>query len=652
MIDIGKDVHSKGNPVFCPPQHNVPEPVKNATVNADLPPQCCNKANETPPSPEQDNPIQQNTLYDSEMDMTITDSAAEIVTVDINAKRNSKVMEEHPETKRIREGSQSTSAVEIETDESGTNYTAAVPKEITTTQHRLPSVQNEVEILQESNESQFVETESITSRRKTHVTSRYTKSSRRRTCKQKETTADPRKAYLVSQDPPSDILKDCSNDAELRNSEKSNSLPRDGNLLCKVVKHKLKEATKGPNSQSEMNKRTFLVQDELKPHTSKRTKIPYLAMHQELLHVPENIVCASTVCTEAQSTDVHSNETTVQVKKLKKITSAHPHSLLEECNTLKNKGTLVIQASQTFVSSDSTDILNITNALEDPRLGNSQEVTSETQSTCCSNNIPEDVSCKILTGNSRHPECSQDVNISLVQKASEFESLLPVKAKRHRKEGAEKRIKRNAAAKEKSKAKKQRNSNALEKDEHLETSEQTAESHCSALEDDFRSELNAKNPKTNIDKADHSDHMNMNTLLFNPNQTIQGLDSKSRKTYLISSCSSPRNSMTDCVDSSLIPESHHLTDGRDEVLTNMNTSMFLLERCNVTLDSFHKHIKDQSQQFTEERPPWESTGGDNEVYFDESSFNRPQSEAHTRTINQAEKSDEMPQPPGNHSLLI
>ncbi|KAA0715842.1 Shugoshin 2 [Triplophysa tibetana] len=653
LIDIGKDVHSKGNTVFCPPQHNVPEPVKTAIVNADLPPQCFNKANETPPSPEQDNPIQQNTLYDSEMDMTITDSASEIVTVDINAKRNSKVMEEQPETKRIREGSESTSAVEIETDKSGTNYTAAVPKEITTTQHRLASVQNEVEILQESNESQSVETESITSRRKTHITSRYTKSSRRRTCKQKETTADPRKTYLVSQDPPSDTLKECFNDSELRNSEKSNSLTRDGNLLCKAVKHKLKEAhaTKGPNSQSEMNKRTFVVQDELKPQTSKRTKIPCLVMHKGLLHVPENIVFAGTVCTESQSTDMHSSETTVQVKEHKKITPAHPHSLLEESNTLKNKGAIVIQASQTFVSSDSTDILNITNALEDPRLGDSQEVTPETLSTCCSNNITEDVSCKILMGNSRHQECSQDANISLVQKASEFQSLLPVKAKRHRKEGADKRIKRKAAAKEKSKAKKQQNHHALEKDEHLETYEQTAESHCSALEDDFRSELNAKIPKTNIDKADHSDHINMNTLLLNTNQTNQSLDSKSRKTYVISSCSSPNNSMTDCVDNSLISESHHLTDGKDEVLTNVNTSMFLLERCNSTLDSFHKHIKDQSLQFTEERPPWESTGGDNEVYLDETSINSPQSEAHTRTINQAEKSYQMPQPPEESRVM-
>ncbi|KAI7808537.1 uncharacterized protein sgo2 [Triplophysa rosa] len=637
MTDIGKYVHSKGNPVFCPPQHNVPEPVKTATVNADLPPQYCNKANETPPSPEQDNLIQQNTLYDSEMDMTITDSAAEIVTVDINAKRNSKVMEEHPETKHIREGSESTSADEKETV--GTNYTAAVPKEITATQHRLPAVQNEVEILQETNESQFVETESITACRKTHVTSRYTKSSRR-TCKQKEQNADPKKTYLVSQDPPSDILKDV----ELRNSEKSNSLPRDGSLLCKAVKHKLKEAhaTKGPNSQSEMNRRTLVVQDELKPHTSKRTKIPYLVTYQELLHVPEIVVCAGTVCTEAQSTDMHSSETTVQVKKHKNKTPAHPHSLLEECNTLKNKGTFVIQASQTFVSSDSTDILNITNALEDPRLGDSQEVTSETQTTRCSNNITEDVSCKILTGNSHHPECSQDVNISLVQKASEFESLLPLKAKKHRKEGADKRIKRKAAAKEKSKAKKQRNKHALEKDENLETSGQTAESHCSALEDDFRSELNAKNPKTNIDKADHSDHMNMNTLRLNPNQTNQGLDSKSGKTYVISSCSSPSNSMTGCVDSSLISESHHLTDGNDEVLTNMNTSMFLLERCNVTLDSFHKHIKDQSLQFK---------GGVNEVNMVESCINSLQSEAHTPTINQGEESDIMHQPPEESRVM-
>lgn len=628
-VESSQDAPSKGNPDFCPPQNNIhPEPVKTAPVNADCPPHCSNKANETSPNPEQNNPIQENILYDSEMEMTISDGAAEIVTVEINAKRNSKVMEEHPESRHIRKGCEGTSADEDGAVESGTNYTPAVPREIIATQNFLPAVQNEVEILQEVNESQFRETESITARRKTRVTSRYTKTSRR-TCKQKEPNGYPRKTYLVPQDPPG---LDCFNDVELQNSEKSKALPRDGKLSCKAVKQKLKEAhaTMGPNTQSEMNRRTFVVEDEQKLHTSKGTKIPHLVTYQDVSRIPENVECA--VHTEAQSTDMHSGEPTVQVKKHKNKTPAHPHSLSEECNTLKNRGTFVIQASQSFVSSDTTDILNITNTLEDPKPGDSQEEMTEAHTTRRSNNTTEGVSCEILMGNDRHPECSQNVNVSLVQKAFEFESLLPVKAKKHRKEGADK-IKRNVAPKEKSKAKKRGNHHTLDK-ECLETSELTA-----GPEDDFRSDPNAKNLKTNLNKADHSDRMN--TLCLNPNQT-----SKCRKTYVISSCSSPSHSMTDCADFSLVFQSDDLTDETNEVATNMNTSMFLTEKRNVTLGSFHEHTRDQSFQITEERPPWESTGGYSEVYLDESCIHSSPPKAHTRTINQDEELDVMPQPPG------
>lgn len=662
-VKSSQDVHSKPNPAFCQPQNDI-KPVRTAS----LPPQCSNKCKETPPSPQQDNPIQQNTLYDCEMEMTITDSAAEIVTVEINAKRNSKAMEGHQETKQLclsEKGSEGTPAEEEGAVASGTsNYTPAVPKQITTTEQCLPSVQNEVENWEETNDSRFRETESITARRKTRVTSRCTKSSRR-TCKQKEPNADPRKTYLVSQDSPCDILKDCFNVANLQNSEKSKALSQDGNLSCKAVRNKLKEAhaTKGPNSQSELNRRAFVVQDELKPHTSKRTKIPYLVTDQGLLYMPENVEYVDTVSTKALSTDMHSSESTVQVKKHKNKTQAHPHSLFEESSTLKNRGTFVIQASQSFVSIDSADI---TSTVKDHRPGDSQEVTSETQTTCRSNNITEDVSSKILMGNNHRPECSQDANINLVQKPSEFESLLPVKAKKHRKQRTDKVMKRSASAKEKSKAtaKKQRNNHTLEMDANLQTesqdadhykgdahkslsktSELTAEPHCSALEEDFRSELNAKNPKTNTDKADRSDHMDMNTLCINPNQ---GLDNKRRKTYVVSSCDSPSTNM---MDFSLISEAHHLTDGTDEVLTNMNSSMFLLEKSNVTLDSFHKHMKDQSLQLTEERPPWELTGGYNEMLLDESCIHSLQPEAHTRTINQDEELDIMPQPPEERRIM-
>ncbi len=73
---------------------------------------------------------------------------------------------------------------------------------------------------------------------------------------------------------------------------------------------------------------------------------------------------------------------------------------------------------------------------------------SETQTTPLiigSDNIvqqhkePEHDFNEILTENTYHPECSQDLNASFVQEPSEFISSVAGKAKRHRKEGADKR---------------------------------------------------------------------------------------------------------------------------------------------------------------------------------------------------------------------
>ncbi|XP_051566846.1 uncharacterized protein LOC127448401 isoform X2 [Myxocyprinus asiaticus] len=669
-------VPRKDNPTLRPQQHYItPEPVNTAVVNAHLLFHCSKKGKERPLTPERDNPTQQNTLYDAEMEMTITESGAEIVTVETNMRRNSRVMEAHQEKKDLcllEKSSESRSAEEEAPIEFGRSNTAAVPQAITNaTQHCSPAFQNEEEHFQERDNCWIGDTESV---RKTHVTSRHITSSRR-TCKR--TNPDPRKTYLISQDSPDDILSDCFSDLEVQNSQRSKAIPWDGNLSSKAATNNAKEAhaTQEPKSQNENSRRTYIVQDELRPQKRKKTQISSFTMDHSLLNAQEDVESASTVCPEAVATDMHVRETTVKVKKHANKTLAHLLPQYKECNTRKSRGKFVTQASESFVTRNSTDILN-ESILEDAnRPEVSEELASEIQmipQVICLDGIaeqqiePEAVPYKISGGNI-DSECLHDVH-NLLKESSEFPSLVPSKAKKHRKEVKDKVTKRNATGRAKSKAgtKKQWNNCTLSSYGNLATERQdvidlqnggecsssshtlqlTGMSHCSASEEDLRNEHHAKTHKRNtdisastpssIDKADQANHINMDDLCMNLDETDQGHESRCRKTSIISSChNSPGKQSSGSGASSCFSEDHVRTNGSDEVLPVMAS------------DSFNGHMKDQSLQFTEERPPWESLGGYPEMLSDESSAHSPQQKAHSQTMNicQDQELNLMHQPP-------
>lgn len=645
MFEMEKEVESLPERTLCPQQDHVEfEPENTAMVKEAA---ACGVL-----SQERNSPAQQNTLYDSEMEVTINDSAAEIVTVDTNAKRTSRVTDENQEKKDLclpGEGSK-TAEEDSPIEFSRSDYTSAVPKELTTvTQQFSPIVQNEV--------VNGHETESITARRKTHVTSRSTKSSRR-TCKQKEPNPDPRKTYLISQDPSNDIFNDCFSDLKLQSSERSNSISFDGNISSKAAKNKAKQSR-----STQEPRRTFLVLDELRPQKNRRTKVSSLMMDYSLSYMHENVESAGTICPETASTDVHASESAVQVKKHKNKTLAHPLSQFEKCNTQKNRGTFVIQPSQSFINRNS--ILNETNILDDPNSPEgSQEVAPETQMTAQDIGLdtiapqdkePEHVSHEILKENSYHTECSQDVHISLVQEATEIASSVPDKAKKHRKEGANKIKKWNAAGKEKSKAlKKKQNSCAVSIDENVSTEGQEVIdlqngagyrslsnalqlpgiSHCS--EEELGDEHNAKTPEircsSSVDKIDQTDHINMDALNTDLDQTNQAHESRCRKTYVISSShKSLSKEMTESCVSSTTSSEHHLFTNETDVSPVMNSSTFIMEKYNATSDRFSEHTKDL--QLTEERPPWETIDGYAETLSVESSPHSPQPEARSQTMN-------------------
>ncbi|XP_016388916.1 shugoshin-like 2 isoform X1 [Sinocyclocheilus rhinocerous] len=639
IIEMG-EVESLQDRPLCPQQHHVQSEPVNSAGDA--------------PSQERDSSAQQNTIYDSEMEMTISDSAAEIVTVETNARKTSRVTEEHQEKKDLclsEKGSEFISAKEDSPIEfSRLEYTSAVPKEMTAvTQQCSPTVQREVENGQQM--------DSITARRKTHVTSRCTKSSRR-TCKLKESNPDPRKTYLISQDP-HDIFNDCFSDPELQNSERSKAMPSHGNNSNKAAKSKAKES-----HATRETRRTIIDQVELRPQKSRKTKVLSLMMDHSLSDMHENVQSASTLCPEAACTDVHVGETAVQKHKNK--TPAHPLPQSEKCKTQKNRGTFVIQASQSLINRNS--FLNETNILEDPnRLEGLQEVISETQMTPLSigsDNVaqqhkePEHDFHEILTENTYHPKCSQDVNASLVQEPSEFMSSVAGKAKKHRKEGADK-IKKNAAAAPREKPKaltKKQNRCAVSVDETVLTKRQDETdlqngagcrslsntlqlpvvSHCSASKEDLRDEHNAEtleiSSPSSVDELDQTDHINVDSLCINLDQTNQALEGRCRKTYVVSSCDeSPLKEKTDSGASSDISEHDLFTNETDYVSPVMNRSMFVMEKYNVTSDGFSGHTKDL--QFTEERPPWETLDGYTVALLDESSAHSPQPETRCQSMN-------------------
>lgn len=641
MFEMEKEVENLPERPLCPLQGNVASVPVDTAMGKE--PTACDVL-----SQERNSPAQQNTLYDSEMEMTVNDSAAEIVTVDTNARRTSRVTEVHQEKKDLclpAEGSERVSAEEdLPMEFSRSDYTSAVPKELTTvTQQCSPTVQNEV-----VNEH---ETESITARRKTHVTSRCTKSSRR-TCKRKEPNPDPRKMYLISQDPSNDIFNDCFSDLELQNSEKRKTISLDGNISSKAAKNKAKES-----HATQETRRSFIVLDELRPQKSRRTKVSSLMMDHSASYVHENVESAGTVWPETAGTDVHASESAVQVKKHKNKTLAQ-----------KNRGTFVIQSSQSFNSPEG-----------------SQKVAPGTQMTAQDIGLdtiaqqhkePEHVSLEMLKENTYHPECTQDVHISLVQEASEFPLSVPSKAKKHRKEGAKKINKWNSAGKEKSKAlTKKQNNCTVSMDKNVSTERQDVIdlqngagyrplsntlqlpgiSHCS---EELGDEHNAGTPEihcpSSVDKLDQADHINMDALNIDLDQTNKAHESRCRKTYVISSSHESLNKeMTDSGASSRTSssENHLLTNETDDVSPVMNSSMFITEKYNATSDRFSEHTKDL--QLTEERPPWETIDGYAEMLSVESSAHSPQPEVRSQmNIYQDQDSELRRQAPGNAYALV
>lgn len=336
----------------CGQQKNVQGPGGNVSmVNYCQPhnpsPECKNK----PPSPDVDLTAPQNTLYDSEMEITVVDSVADIVTVQTKPKEKCK---DYQTRTRENRAAKSRESIVLNYDDATVessclkDTTANMPTscgtQFQTSAHTYTS-SNEEESLPQQAEPLHEDEESVTARRKTHVTSRYTKGNRRLNS-QKHTAGytDTRQTHVISPHESSlisttDDLDDYFIDQAVQSQRRSKDVSYD----CNVSKDKDTESKaemQKPQNSSENCRKTYEIQPKSRPQ-SRKTKPSSLSVDQsikessELIDVPADI-----------------KEISVQTVKRQSKQPTRSLSQTEECNTVRNRGTYVIHPGQMSACSD------------------------------------------------------------------------------------------------------------------------------------------------------------------------------------------------------------------------------------------------------------------------------------------------------------
>ncbi|XP_060785908.1 uncharacterized protein sgo2 isoform X2 [Neoarius graeffei] len=339
----------------CGQQKNVQDPGGNALMVKDHQPYGFSlKSKDKPPSPEVDCTAPPNTLYDSEMEITVVDNVSEIVTVQTNPKKNCK-----DNQRRMGENSNSCSArgresIVLNYDEAAvesaclqdTTVNMSCETPLQTSTHTFTS-SSEEESLSQQVEPLHEEQEAVTAHKRTHVTSRYTKSNRRlNSQKHIAEYTNTRRTYVISPHESSfisasDDLDDYFSDQVVQN-KKSKPIFYDFNEPKDKGTENEAEMLK-PQNNSARNRKTCIIPHKSKPQ-SRKIKDSYFGVDQSVKGSTELI-------------DVHSDVTEISVDRENRQSkqSTPSHSQTEGCNTLRNRGTYVIQPGQV---SDCSDDLN------------------------------------------------------------------------------------------------------------------------------------------------------------------------------------------------------------------------------------------------------------------------------------------------------
>lgn len=324
----------------CGQQKNVQRPIGNMLMMNDCQPySSLPKCKDKPPIPKIDHTAPQNTLYDSEMEITVNDGVADIVTVQTKPRKNctddlrSTTEDSRQSVVSIYDKAAVESSGQKDTT-ANTYMQTSCRTHLQTSTHTLTS-SNDEESLPQQVELLHEEDESVTARRKTHVTSRNKKSNRRLNS-QKHNTGNTRQTYVI---PPhessfistTDDLDDYFCDQAVQSQRKSKGTLFDLNISKDSTESEA-EMLKAQNN-STASRKTYE-----KPH-SRKAKASSCSTDQKVMGGSEII-------------DVHTDGKEISVKRQSKH-STQSLSLTEQCNTLRHRETYVIHTGQMSAGSDS-----------------------------------------------------------------------------------------------------------------------------------------------------------------------------------------------------------------------------------------------------------------------------------------------------------
>ncbi|XP_062862017.1 shugoshin 2 [Trichomycterus rosablanca] len=629
------------------------EEVKTSRVNVFMvhdnqPHQSSPISKENPPSLETDHTAPQNTMYDSEMEITVVDTAAEIVTVQTKPRRHCENDEEEREDNRKISRSSSSRTASIVACNMESAEESCHLKDVTVIDSAETQLQESMslctsvcssknESLPQQPEPSYVPRESVTARRKTYGTSRSTKSNKR--CNSQKITAgfsDPRKTYVVTPLSSNSIsnssdLDDFFSDTEVQSQRKSKNISSDGNF-CKEKCIKVETETEKLQNEGTNLRKTFVVPDRSKPKRSRKTKVSsfHMDLFQDELHEQESAVLidASSI-DDTGSTTVpillnDFKEISIHKEKPKSKRSTRGH----QPNTMKSRATYVVSTSQNILCNDivnETIDIHAEDTADNVLLEN--KLTEEQQ-------VEQDDSC--MARNRSFSDNSMAVKEKHTENVSEMSTAGHIKPKKLKTGEIKKVKKKNVTTRENAPGKRRgpkcsstQNdmptkipvlSSSLKENCTSTNSSQLPleESHCSAFEGGF---VNESSPESEKTTTVHSRIFNLNkdwgtsydtkvtSKAANPRHSrqtnTQDLKSKCRGTFVVM----PSSNLPLTEKENTAPLNNSFEENEECETSRLSDRMFVPNQSHDSQSTPRKTDRlgqTQSELFDEERPPWES----------------------------------------------
>ncbi|XP_035390411.1 uncharacterized protein si:dkey-57a22.11 [Electrophorus electricus] len=636
---------------------NVLLPDISATLVNDHVPHFSAKSKNKLSSPEKVNSVPPNLLQVSEMEITIVDNVAEIITVQTKPKKSTEA-----EQRRCMENSdscllmsrQSSTCINGDAQMESAHakdmmgispMEASSRAQLQTNKAIYTSTCNsEEEGFQQPDETMYGEGELVTAHTKTHITSRNPKSNRR-TCsaqKQAEGNQEARKKHVVLPHPTNCVSSNSDLDDYFSDVESQNIAQTNKEISCDVRlfndRHTETEdiETCGKDSQNESTnlRKTYVIPSKSRTQKSRKTSL-----------MKERSKDISTPISDSTNTQTHFKEISVQVEKPQSKGSMLSAFLTADPSALRNRGTYVIHANQSI----HTDILN--DAMEIQCDARSVE-TSNPEAHCTSSGIrePHQDILPLMTSKSflKHSKLINDDN--LLDIASEVSLKGHTASKKDSTNMLMKARKKNVDSREKH--------NALGKKRHLaselqglvdtcsvkenctsnnELPQPTEGPHCSSLQEGFRGDSLSKTANTdsfhlgNFDKSENicpTKDLDTNLKDVTLKQNIQCYKRKCRETYVVSSSLLLKGGS----------EASRLTK-KESGISLVTNGRTIIPHHNINIQSTPKSIEQLKEKpsgfLTDERRPWQSLdlGSSDILTYDTQVITCSPPEISTRTIN-------------------